>query len=130
MVLYAILMVTLQFDRMPLPGVAAMVAAAFFIGTLPGWPGKPLLLNGTPWADRRQSFAFLALRGLWFNTAPTGVVLYLTGHDWVVRPGRPVMERSGYAAAELHPQQDLRNCGRGANSARRRSAAPRASPLP
>lgn len=77
-ILYAILMVTLQFDRMSLPELG-LVAAAFFVGTLPGWPG-PLLLRGTPWQVTRN-LSLLAARGLWF-TAPTGLALWVLGHDW------------------------------------------------
>ena len=76
--IYAILMVTLQFDRMPLEQLA-MVAAAFFVGTLPGWP-EVFPLTGGAWRVARN-LALLAARGLWF-TAPTGVVLWATGHDW------------------------------------------------
>ena len=77
-ILYAVLMVTLQFDRMPLSELA-MVAAALFIGTLPAWPDVPNLRDGN--GRRWRNFALLALRGLCF-TAPAGAVLLFTGHQW------------------------------------------------
>ncbi len=75
-VIYALLMVTLQFDRMSLPELG-LVAAAFFLGTL--WPEglERRLDSGQVW----RHFGLLVVRGLWF-TAPTGVVLWSIGYAW------------------------------------------------
>lgn len=76
-VLYAVLMVTLQFDQMTL-GELGLLAAALFIGALPGWPTPvPASHPHALW----QNFSLLALRGLWF-TMPAGVVLFVLGQDW------------------------------------------------
>jgi hypothetical protein len=75
-VLYALLMVTLQFDSMTLPELGVL-AAALFLGAMP-WPQRYETATA---ANRWGRFALLAIRGAWF-TAPAGFALYVMGYDW------------------------------------------------
>lgn len=74
--LYAVLMVTLQFDRMTLPELGVL-AGALFLGALP----VARLIPAPASAHPVLQFAALTARGLWF-TAPAGLALWLMGYDW------------------------------------------------
>jgi hypothetical protein len=97
--IYALLMVTLQFDQMTLPELGA-VAVALFVGTLPPWPLVPTDSSREAYW---KYFAALSLRGLWF-TAPAGAVLWTFGYGaWYGLVG--LMMAVCYLIASLIPSR-------------------------